>query len=183
MLLTSSLLGRDTQARFRSRVTPSHAKLAWDRIGFWKGFLAFFSIFPKFSPFYLPRQGCFTRKKTWFTARLSCRREAHFFFILVISLGKGCEGFGEAWGSWGILWDTLGCFGEALCSKHHSERGQCQKDIVFLMFFEVRHRKTQGLRKVHIRKPCVFGRFDFAKCSKRHSEGPPKKSVVGSLRS
>ena len=34
-----------------------------------------------------------------------------------------------------------------------------QKDYVFLMFFKVRHRKTQGLRKVHIRKQCFFEGF------------------------
>ena len=28
--------------------------------------------------------------------------------------GKRCEGFGEAWGSWGMPWDTLGGSGEAL---------------------------------------------------------------------
>ena len=114
MLLTSSLLGRGIQGRFRPPTKSSQAKLRGDRIGFWEGFWAFFPIVLKFSPFYLPRQGRLTRKKTVFTARLSCRREAIFFFILVIFLGKGIGGFGGLGGAWGSLGDTLGGSGEAL---------------------------------------------------------------------
>ena len=111
-----------------------------------------------------------TFKKTWFFNVFL--REA--LWRLWGALGE----LGDALGYFGRVW---GGFGEAFCSKHHSERGQCQKDIVFLMFFKVRHRKTQGLRKVHIRKPCFFEGFWFAKCSKHHSQRGQRQKDIDKL--
>ena len=45
-----------------------------------------------------------------------------------------------------VHFDQFGLWG-AKCSKHHSQRGQRQKDIDKLSFFEVAHRKTHGLRR------------------------------------
>ena len=106
------------RARYTGSVpTLRQVKLRQVTVGieldFGRDFWHFFQFFVNSHPFiYRGRTVSPVKNMVYSTSLVQAR--SHFFLSLVIFLGKGCEGFGEAWGSWGIPWDTLGGSGEAL---------------------------------------------------------------------